>query len=1055
MISTKKTIEEEKAVISKEFETADGIIKLLERQNKINEIIKFEPSIPILIWKLLHLPNYTIETAPLEPYKAIVGAAEPISITIPHNLNYIAGDKRFVAAQGQQLIIKNIIHDGYFTRNDGLECKTNPSAIETGHWYNMINWMINKLTCRGQIDVINVDPITIYNQLTIINSDWVAEYIAANTIIPDVIIPNVNIVSAPDFKEKVNYRIVSDLPFYTAFNNDFELEVFLNNLDMATQLENDSLDNADDLDNLETNLKSMLEEAYTKFKLNIKSAYKAWVYRRNFDKPMPKTLSAAESKIIKKQMREYIKYVNLNRCEHQIKYEEITQTADLDKKFDLFKKLIAELKQDKSGYWICSHNRNIICSHNVDHIKLQSDNQDEKVINDYISKYTGEVIRGLNYCNICGEEISKTSEMVMKSIYHTNIMTNLVETELTLRKIIWRDAYFTLNILSFAGLYSDTYKQRLANEIAKGILMPVKKQLTPINKIRTATEEQLEARRRFIRHIFIYAFITQLIKNNPKKITFKQSSSITIPTKIGETNFDNILKSALNIFMYKLRSSISKIPNMTKSVVQTILIKSISMIKSGGEELKIKKEKKTSTIHDSAAARYMVNVYNQHHDKKMTHQQLMEFTADYPSNFYKREDDEFYSLMYNYINQDYDIYVYDITIERTEFGYNIDSVLHSKFVELNKKLAKYDEIKYEDENPRNPILRVPRFENYIRYVPRLGTQSLALVYGSKNGFHKHIFSHNEKGVPLSQLSMEEIPKKIVCSICGMTRNESLTAEKNIHEKYEKYYDKQLFYDFIKYYCPESIVTGHDFVKGVCKFCGWDGNYTDKYMNKYYKSYDKFNDHTTYEVSPINIKIEPEPEKKDVKTIEAAKYYNIGLNKNEYENMWRNIGSAENRFFNEIIKDIKPQLNRSAVLNYIYELIILINKIKNYGKYPDSSVDKFAGQKVPDIENLREVLYNEKKYTTNYAANVLITHFNKLGKDAAQYFAAKIMNDLKSAAKPDEKVAAANLLNAEVDIDEPDDEFATFKEEENIFDNFDIDEEELEDDDGALDNYLEN
>lgn len=1044
MISTKKTLEEERASILTHFESARGIIHLIQKENKINEIIKFEPSIPVLIWKLLHLPHYTICSPALKPVEG--GNEDPLMVTVPFNISYYAGDRRFVAARGQQLSVNTLMHTNYFSRNDGLELRTNPSAIKTGHYRGVVDWLITQFN-TDHADNIQLDPIKIYDQLSSHNSDWSGYHLQANQTTPDI-----SIAAPQQSPEKITYRIIRELPFYNEFNNNFEVEMFMSSLNMAKQLENDKLGDATDyIDNIAHNLSAQLEELYTKHRLNLGNAYKYWVYSRNFGKELPNTLSAAERKIIDKQMREYIKYIDLQRCEHQIAYTDITDTINVDEKHEKFAALMKELKLvDK--YWTCTHKRKVICSHNADYIRLQMDKQSEKTIAEYIDKYTGEIIRGTRYCQICGEEIRETSDMIMTSIFSKNVLRDVYDAEVTLRKTLWRDAYFTLNNITFAGLYSDKYKQRLANEITKAIIIPVKKQLTPIDKIRTATPEQLEARRRFIRHVFIYGFMVQLIKNNPKVITFKQKPPVKIPTKLGDTKFDNILAAAINLIMYLLAGSIKQIPNMTRSVVQTIMIKAISLIKSGGD-LEITKENTVSTVHDSAAARYMIAVYNQHNDKPMTHSQLQTFTADYPKNFYKYTNDAAYTTIYNYINGDYTVDMYNVTIEKTDFGYNITPVLHNTFVELTKQL--HDLHTDPDVNPRNPILRIPRFNKSIRYSPQLGTAALAAVYGIKGGFHKHIFNRDEKGKPLSQLQPDVVPKKIVCSICNMTRAESLAASHGIYKAYENFYDKQLFYAFIKYYCPKSI-SGHEFVKNRCKFCKWDGTQSDAYMKQYYKSYENFRHISAYKPPQVSGKAPATIKQTDVKSIATPKYYSVGLSKKEYANVWKNIGAAENRSFKDIISGHNSTLSHCGVVNYIHELIVLINKIKNYGKYPDSTIDKLAGQTVPPITDLREILNNPDHYTASYSVNKLIIAFNKLGTDAAKQFVSDMIGDTRAAAQPDAEVVARNLLTAaQINIDEPDDEFATFTEASNVYDEFDVNEEDLENDDQALDAYLEN
>jgi hypothetical protein len=987
------------------------LIELLKQQEKNNIFNKFDTSIQTLIRKLTYKPTYSIVTEPLEQYvDKMIGGLETTTVTIPTDKEYYAGDYLFRETSGTTLEPNMIIREmNNFNPN---QLKPHDYYFKYGLWCNGdLTYQLNQELKYGRREIqMNLQSIY-YNMVLQTYTGWL-KYYDMSRFVPKF---SDNIRITKKKPQPLQTQLHHKLPFdYKPINNT-EVEMLFYGINMIGALTDNSLDKYNDfIEQLVDNYYGKLNNDYQKANQDMIYALKLHFAQKAFPQKLGKKEHYNMSKLDDKQLsviatkiKKFSNLIDVEPSEEQIEMSKIRKQLYIHDVVEKINKLVKDLKVS-DGYYVCPKGNPVICTHEVDYIRLQAHNFTEDDIKEYITKYGQEIIRGIQYCKYCGEELNRTDEMEQNSLEQSLGIQMEVDDEL--KKELWKQIRFSLSYLKFNGLYSDRYKNQFAGKINKIIYPTIIKQYRVLNRSKTMSDEEKQANKKILTTIIIFAAISKFIQDNTI-ITYRARPEHKNKISFDEKSFERIIEPTVSIVMHIVRNELEMMTNFTRNNIRKMILVALERLKMGDSAMK--KELKILNIQTLASYTYMAQIYESERNMKP----LDKFVKDYPQSMYESKSEP-YKTYREFIIKQPKTSMHTTQITKSE-SFVINPIInqeHRVLVDMMKALKKTEWEKIKKTDPLTYVKMFGNQKHTIKFNKRLGELSLAYRYGSKPHFHKHVWGKahvNGKLIDTSLIKMDQIGHDFVCVVCGKTTDKAITTEKEIYENYLTNLDKDLFYKFITDVCPKTS-GDHNFQSGKCTLCGWDKTYSDSYMDKWYHVFNK----TDFLESKPTQTTFP----KDATTIEPAKkqltptYYSIGLNTSHYKKMWENIGNIQGKTIKDVYGssvEVSPDRVRGLV-DVCNMFNILISKIQNLNKYPDDDLVKLPN-KVPkpiDISYFVDTYLPVDKldFTTLY--NKLVERFNSLPKKTGEYFAKQLMQRQVLLADEDDEMKAKRLIHAD-------------------------------------------
>ena len=670
-----------------------------------------------------------------------------------------------------------------------------------------------------------------------------------------------------------------------------------------------------------------------------KEAFLNNIYFQKFGKPLPIGISAKEKNIIENEFSRQMKYraqILGSKCPHWDIEKDFRHAVNETDKLHAYHKLekfmtATDRKPSQSTrvpqtYIKCTNCKlDMLCPHVRDEYvnkKVLKEGQQSDYLHKLIFKYAGDAkIADAYYCTVCGEAITYNIKMEGFDAFVRGNKVHMSSAEDTLYEYLTGAITYIISTVQFSGVQSAKFVNSFIKTAADVLIDYIAMQEKIINKSKTASQEESDAKKQLFTDIYIYAFLLKVLNDNPKAFSFRLSVT-TQKEKRKEKKTNNfavvstIIVSSRNIIINKL--------NLDTELIQKSLFKAYKLI-----DTNIKSSKITHTKSAQVVSPNINPVIN--YTKKITGQNnLVEFKSK-SNNEYETYYYESYNNFVKY-SKVFAVPLYNTILDKNN---RPTFTLHPNYVGImemqNEFLQKEKQIFEEYKRGiRRIFVLTPQF---ARTDVQSNNNLLLQKYGVTDKFHIHkwetfyytSFLSNKKSKKynakeFSELEYNEQRSLVVddveCGICGKRRSE-LIKEKNQLGELE---DVSEFKNFTNYYenkCPEG--STHEFGKegNICKLCKYDRS--EPITQSYYKKYkSQFLKDTVKKKSTLTSKPFSTPE--EVAKVTKKYYSDISIGLESYTN-WR----FNNNIINEFIQSTstylekKHNLKRANYTNFIMNL----------------------------------------------------------------------------------------------------------------------------------------
>jgi hypothetical protein len=400
-------------------------------------------------------------------------------------------------------------------------------------------------------------------------------------------------------------------------------------------------------------------------------------------------------------------YIN-NNCPHKALLYKFYKSYN---KEPLFKDVVSLIKdnsstKDNNDYYKCIKcSFDFICPHIVDYytllfdkssnksdyvinqIILQKYNLNKKQINDGLAKITNDMI---NYCKICGEEISKSPDLEQNIEYKDNIKLNTGEYSDANMELVKRNAsYIIYTYIVFNDMKLRLTKNYLINHITDNIVYYIDNLERNLRKSKKYNESEIQGLLSLNATIFIYSNLIFIMIKYPE-IDFRNQNKSIITTKKGSKSTNVLLFSLKEKFKiaYKLIISSNNVLlnnlkyNSKLDEIQQLLIKSYGLISTNSELVISNKNIKKINLDDIFHNNHMFNYFK-----------IFKLTNDYPIKNTKNYlinslPFDFQLQTYNNINLEQNInYINDFKLKNINLVKEFDNL-------SNVTIKNYNDFKY-------------------------------------------------------------------------------------------------------------------------------------------------------------------------------------------------------------------------------------------------------------------------------------------------------------------------------------------------------------------------
>lgn len=331
-------------------------------------------------------------------------------------------------------------------------------------------------------------------------------------------------------------------------------------------------------------------------------------YTFNFDK-LPKKIQDIILLDYKKLQTYKNNYIN-NKCIHKDLIYKFNRSYNKEHLLKDIKSLIKnDTSKNPNEYYKCIKcSFDLICPHIIDYytllfdksskkseyvinqIILQKYNLTKKQINEGLAKITNDMI---NYCKICGEEISKSPNLEQNVEYKDNVKMNTVDyTDANIELVKRNASYIIYSYINFNDIKLRLTKSFLINHVTNNIIYYIDNLERNLRKSKKYNEGEIQKLLSLNATIFIYSnLIFIMIKYPEIDFKYQHNKSIITPKKGSRSSSQVLLISLKDKFKiaYKLIISSNNVLlndlkyNSKLDEIQQLLIKSYGLISTNTE----------------------------------------------------------------------------------------------------------------------------------------------------------------------------------------------------------------------------------------------------------------------------------------------------------------------------------------------------------------------------------------------------------------------------------------------------------------------------------------
>jgi hypothetical protein len=311
-------------------------------------------------------------------------------------------------------------------------------------------------------------------------------------------------------------------------------------------------------------------------------------------------LRPAEKKLVELEYQKQQDYVNAvigNKCPHVKIYRALRRSIDNAGAFaklqELQKYYVKVQKEHSKAHSANSVHPtmikcnncgfNIICPHYDEYIRLTA--KSDRTIKLHMAKYIDTSDRSLErdpFCKICGEILSGidalegTTEEIPESM------------DEELRNFIWSEVAINMKFFRFGPLVE---VGKLISLVCDGIYSYIFNIEKQILRSKTATADEIKARKRLFIAIYSFAYMVHLIMSNlHKDIVSMQNFKIHDPKKA----IPELIKKSLELILISRSVTIKEIPGISLDIIRNSLVTAYKEI-SGEGRTEVKEDSTADT----------------------------------------------------------------------------------------------------------------------------------------------------------------------------------------------------------------------------------------------------------------------------------------------------------------------------------------------------------------------------------------------------------------------------------------------------------------------------
>lgn len=307
-------------------------------------------------------------------------------------------------------------------------------------------------------------------------------------------------------------------------------------------------------------------------------------------------LRPAEKKLVELEYQKQQDYVNAvigNKCPHVKIYRALRRSIDNAGAFaklqELQKYYFGKIQKDQASKtqnaMIKCNNCgfNIICPHYDEYIRLTAES--DRTIKLHMAKYidTSERSRERDpFCKICGEILSGIDALEGT----TDEIPESMDEEL--RNFIWSEVAINMKFFRFGPLVEVGKLISLVRDGIYSYIFNIEKQIL---RSKTATADEIKARKRLFIAIYSFAYMVHLIMSNlHKDIVSMQNFKIHDPKKA----IPELIKKSLELILMSRSVTIKEIPGISLDIIRNSLVTAYKEI-SGDGRTEVKEDSTVDT----------------------------------------------------------------------------------------------------------------------------------------------------------------------------------------------------------------------------------------------------------------------------------------------------------------------------------------------------------------------------------------------------------------------------------------------------------------------------
>lgn len=378
-----------------------------------------------------------------------------------------------------------------------------------------------------------------------------------------------------------------------------------------------------------------------KFKVYYEEMKFRWVYIRKFGiikfneliknikglSTIKNSISKKERDVIEIEVERLDKYtqsIRTNKCPHVLLERRMRNSISQEQKnkiYDELKMYIPSKEKDlrhytekkgiETSYIRCVNCKlELICPHIRDLYELYKKNKSDKEVNDFISIYAGDSqLSNAYYCQICGEKLMDTSDILtITDFLETGVKREYGDIDDELRDYVWSEVNMIVkSTIEFKTLQTKREINIFITSVSESILELIRSIDKKLAKDKSSTENVLNAKRKFLTSVYVYAVLMKIVNENHTKLHF---SGKFVPKHASKTsdNIQTLFRTVLRIILESQNVNIKIIDGMTEEIVKASLLQAYKNISTllGSTKIKTHEEDQTiSLILDSALYNYI------------------------------------------------------------------------------------------------------------------------------------------------------------------------------------------------------------------------------------------------------------------------------------------------------------------------------------------------------------------------------------------------------------------------------------------------------------------